>query len=28
MASYLKPECVLAMSAAVKKYGHYPIELS
>ena len=28
LASYLKPECVLAMSAAVKKYGHYPIALS
>ena len=27
MASYLKPECVLAMSRAVKKYGRYPIEL-
>jgi uroporphyrinogen decarboxylase len=28
LASYLKPECVLAMSKAVKKYGRYPIELS
>jgi uroporphyrinogen decarboxylase len=28
MASYLKPECVLAMAAAVKKYGRYPIDLS
>ncbi len=28
LASYLKPECVLAMSAAVKKYGRYPIELT
>jgi uroporphyrinogen decarboxylase len=28
MASYLKPECVLAMTAAVKKYGRYPIDLS
>jgi uroporphyrinogen decarboxylase len=27
LASYLKPECVLAMSEAVKKYGHYPIDL-
>jgi uroporphyrinogen decarboxylase len=26
LASYLKPECVLAMSRAVKKYGRYPIE--
>ena len=28
LASYLKPECVLAMSTALKKYGHYPIALS
>ena len=28
LASYLKPECVLAMAQAVKKYGRYPIELS
>jgi len=27
LASYLKPECVLAMSGAVKKYGRYPIDL-
>ena len=26
LASYLKPECVMAMSNAVKKYGRYPIE--
>jgi uroporphyrinogen decarboxylase len=26
LASYLKPECVMAMSRAVKKYGRYPIE--
>jgi len=28
LASYLKPECVLAMSQAAKKYGSYPINLS
>ncbi|MBW1863109.1 MAG: hypothetical protein JRJ02_12165 [Deltaproteobacteria bacterium] len=28
MASYLKPECILAMSEAVKKYGRYPIDLA
>ena len=28
MASYLKPECILAMSQAVKKYGRYPIDLT
>jgi uroporphyrinogen decarboxylase len=28
MASYLKPECVMAMSAAAKKYGGYPVGLS
>ncbi len=28
MASYLKPECVMAMSEAVKKYGRYPIDLT
>jgi uroporphyrinogen decarboxylase len=28
MASYLKPECVMAMSEAAKKYGRYPIGLS
>lgn len=28
LASYLKPECVLAMAQAVKKYGRYPIKLS
>jgi len=27
LASYLKPECVLAMSEAVKKYGSYPISV-
>jgi uroporphyrinogen decarboxylase len=27
LASYLKPECVLAMAEAVKKYGQYPIQL-
>jgi hypothetical protein len=27
LASYLKPECVIAMAKAVKKYGHYPIDL-
>ncbi len=27
LASYLKPECVLAMAGAVKKYGRYPIHL-
>jgi uroporphyrinogen decarboxylase len=27
LASYLKPECVLAMAEAVKKYGRYPIHL-
>jgi uroporphyrinogen decarboxylase len=28
LAEYLKPECVLAMSEAVRKYGRYPIELA
>jgi uroporphyrinogen decarboxylase len=28
LASYLKPDCVLAMAQAVKKYGRYPIECS
>jgi uroporphyrinogen decarboxylase len=28
LASYLKPECVLALTKAVKKYGRYPIDLS
>jgi uroporphyrinogen decarboxylase len=28
LASYLKPECVLAMSEAMKKYGQYPINLA
>ena len=28
MASYLKPECIMAMSEAVKKYGRYPIDLT
>ena len=27
LASYLKPECVLAMAEGVKKYGRYPIHL-
>jgi uroporphyrinogen decarboxylase len=27
LASYLDPECVMAMSKAVKKYGRYPIEI-
>ena len=27
LASYLKPECVMAMSQAIRKYGQYPIEL-
>jgi len=26
LASYLNPECVLAMAQAVKKYGRYPIQ--
>jgi hypothetical protein len=28
LASYLKPENVLAMSKAIKKYGKYPICLA
>jgi uroporphyrinogen decarboxylase len=28
LASYLKPECVLAMAEAIRKYGQYPIKLS
>jgi len=28
LASYLKPECVLAMAEAVRKYGAYPIDLA
>jgi uroporphyrinogen decarboxylase len=28
LASYLKPECVLAMSHAIQKYGKYPVHLS
>jgi uroporphyrinogen decarboxylase len=28
LASYLKPDCVLALTNAVKKYGTYPIELT
>jgi uroporphyrinogen decarboxylase len=28
LASYLKPECVLAMSQAIQKYGAYPIQLA
>lgn len=27
LADYLKPECVLAISEGIKKYGHYPIRL-
>ena len=27
LAGYLRPENVLAMSAAVQKYGHYPLDL-
>lgn len=27
LASFLKPECVVAMAEAVRKYGAYPIEL-
>lgn len=27
LADYLKPECVLAISSAIEKYGHYPIML-
>jgi uroporphyrinogen decarboxylase len=27
LASYLKPECVMALSKAVQKYGRYPIRL-
>ncbi len=27
LASYLNPECVLAMAKAIKKYGRYPIDL-
>ena len=26
LASYLKPECVLAMAEAIRKYGKYPIQ--
>jgi uroporphyrinogen-III decarboxylase len=28
LASYLKPDCVLAMSRAIQKYGRYPIRIS
>ena len=28
LASYLKPECVLAMSKAIRKYGKYPIRVA
>jgi uroporphyrinogen decarboxylase len=28
LASYLKPENVLAMSKAIQKYGKYPIRLA
>ena len=28
LASYLKPECVVAMSEAIGKYGKYPIRLA
>ncbi len=27
LASYLKPECVLAMAEAISRYGQYPIQL-
>jgi uroporphyrinogen-III decarboxylase len=27
LADYLKPECVLAISKAIAKYGNYPVEL-
>lgn len=27
LASYLKPECVLAMARAIRKYGKYPLDL-
>ena len=27
LASYLKPECVMAMSQAIRRYGQYPIDL-
>jgi uroporphyrinogen decarboxylase len=27
LASYLKPDCVMAMSQAIEKYGLYPIQL-
>jgi len=26
LASYLKPECIVAMTRAIQKYGRYPIE--
>jgi len=28
LADYLKPDCVQAISGAVKKYGNYPISLT
>jgi len=28
LADYLKPECVLAISEAIRKYGNYPINLT
>ena len=27
LASYLKPECVLAMAEAIRKYGTYPLRV-
>jgi hypothetical protein len=27
LASYLKPECIVAMTRAIQRYGRYPIEL-
>lgn len=27
LASYLKPECVLAMAEAIRKYGKYPLRV-
>jgi hypothetical protein len=28
LADYLKPDCVLAISKAIDKYGNYPISLT
>ena len=27
LASYLKPDCVLAMAEAIRKYGTYPLRV-